>query len=131
VPALERVLVANRELGIAVGEGSDVIGTLEEARSAAEAMGYPRVDTACFPGWTITPHYDSLLAKVIARGEDRGAAIARLRHALAHLRVEGVETTAEFARDVLAHPDVERGAVHTRWLEEVFLPYWPVAEVAA
>ena len=44
---------------------------------------------------------------------------------------EGVETTAEFARDVLAHPDVERGAVHTRWLEEVFLPYWPVAEVAA
>jgi acetyl-CoA carboxylase biotin carboxylase subunit len=100
-------------------------------RWAAPVSSDVRVDTACFPGWTITPHYDSLLAKVIARGEDRGAAIARLRHALAHLRVEGVETTAEFARDVLAHPDVERGAVHTRWLEEVFLPYWPVAEVAA
>ncbi|HEX4759356.1 MAG TPA: biotin carboxylase N-terminal domain-containing protein [Thermoleophilaceae bacterium] len=100
-------------------------------RWAAPVGSDVRVDTACFPGWTITPHYDSLLAKVIARGEDRGAAIARLRHALAHLRVEGVETTAQFARDVLAHPDVERGAVHTRWLEEVFLPYWPVAEVAA
>ena len=90
-----------------------------------------RVDTACFPGWTVQPYYDSLLAKVIARGEDRTAAIARLRHALAHLRVEGVETTAGFARDVLAHPDVVSGHVHTRWIEDVFIPTWTPMEVAA
>ena len=89
-----------------------------------------RVDTACFPGWTISPHYDSLLAKVIARGPDRTAAIARLRHALAHLHVEGVATTAGFARDVLAHPDVVEGRTHTRWLEEVFLETWNPMEVA-
>ncbi len=35
-----------------------------------------RVDTACFPGWTITPYYDSLLAKVITRGADRERALA-------------------------------------------------------
>jgi acetyl-CoA carboxylase, biotin carboxylase subunit len=83
-----------------------------------------RVDTASFPGWTVTPHYDSLLAKVIARGDDRPRAIARVRHALRHLRVEGVATTAEFALDVLDHPDVVAGRVHTVWLEEEFLPDW-------
>jgi acetyl-CoA carboxylase biotin carboxylase subunit len=90
-----------------------------------------RVDTACFPGWTVVPYYDSLLAKVIARGDDRAHAIARLRHALGHLHVEGVPTTAGFARDVLAHPDVAAGRVHTRWLEEVFLDTWTPMEVAA
>jgi acetyl-CoA carboxylase, biotin carboxylase subunit len=93
-------------------------------RWAAPASGDVRVDTACFPGWTIAAHYDSLLAKVIARGEDRARAIGRTRHALDHLRVEGVATTTRFARDVLDHPDVVAGRVHTRWLEEVFLPHW-------
>jgi acetyl-CoA carboxylase biotin carboxylase subunit len=79
-----------------------------------------RVDTACFPGWTIPPHYDSLVAKVIARGADRNAAIDTMRRALAHLVVDGVETTAGFASDVLDHPDVRAGRVHTRWLEEDF-----------
>jgi acetyl-CoA carboxylase biotin carboxylase subunit len=104
-------------------------GRLE--RWAAPASSYVRVDTACFPGWTITPHYDSLLAKVIAHGEDRSEAIARLRHALAHLRVEGVETTAGFAQDVLAHPDVLEGRAHTRWIEDEFLPSWSPVEAAA
>jgi acetyl-CoA carboxylase biotin carboxylase subunit len=90
-----------------------------------------RVDTACFPGWTITPYYDSLLAKVIARGADRPAAIDRLRTALARLRVQGVETNVAFARDVLDDPDVRAGTVHTRWLEEVFMTNWRPAEAAA
>jgi acetyl-CoA carboxylase biotin carboxylase subunit len=90
-----------------------------------------RVDTACFPGWRITPYYDSLLAKVVARGDDRTQAIARLRHALRHLHVEGVATTAGFAHDVLEHPDVVEGRVHTRWVEDVFLPSWIPTEVAA
>ena len=94
-------------------------GTL--TRWAAPDSTYVRVDTACFPGWTITPHYDSILAKVIAHGDDRDEAIARLRHALTHLRVEGVETTAGFAREVLAHPDVLNGRAHTRWLEDEFM----------
>jgi acetyl-CoA carboxylase biotin carboxylase subunit len=83
-----------------------------------------RVDTACFPGWTISPYYDSLLAKVIARGATRDDAIATARHALSHLNVEGVETTAGFTRDLLAHPDVTAAQTHTRWIEEEFLPAW-------
>ena len=88
-----------------------------------------RVDTACFPGWIVVPYYDSMLAKVIAWGSDRAQAIARLLHALAHLRVDGVASTTAFARDVLAHPDVARGSVHTRWIEDVFLPSWSPLEV--
>ena len=90
-----------------------------------------RVDTACFPGWTVPPHYDSILAKVIAYGADRPAALARIRHALAHLRVEGVPTTAGFARHVLGHPDVIAGRVHTRWLEDELLPHFNHDEEAA
>ncbi|MBS1879356.1 MAG: ATP-grasp domain-containing protein [Actinobacteria bacterium] len=90
-----------------------------------------RVDTACFPGWTVPPYYDSLLAKLICSGPDREAALARTRQALRHLRVQGVETTAGFAFDLLAHPDVVAGRVHTRWVEETFLPEWSDAREAA
>jgi acetyl-CoA carboxylase, biotin carboxylase subunit len=91
-----------------------------------------RVDTACFPGWTVPPYYDSLLAKLICSGPDREAALARTRQALRHLRVEGVETTAGFAFDLLDHPDVIAANVHTKWVEETFLPEWTgvVAEAA-
>ena len=104
-------------------------GRLE--RWAAPVGSDVRVDTACFPGWIVAPHYDSILAKVIAWGSDRAHAIARLRQALAHLRVEGVATTTIFARDVLAHPDVAQGRIHTRWIEDVFLPNWSPLEVTA
>ena len=87
-----------------------------------------RVDTACFPGWKIPPHYDSLLAKLIVAGADRGAALERTRRALRHLRVEGVETTAGFALDLLEHPAVTGGEVHTRWVEEEFMDNWLAAK---
>jgi acetyl-CoA carboxylase biotin carboxylase subunit len=80
-----------------------------------------RVDTGCYPGWEVPPHYDSLLAKVIVRGDDRPAALAGMRHALDHLTIEGVPTTAPFARTLLDHPAVVTGAVHTTWIEDTFL----------
>jgi acetyl-CoA carboxylase biotin carboxylase subunit len=83
-----------------------------------------RVETACYPGWTIGPYYDSLLAKIVARGPTRADAIDTVRHALLHLRVEGVQTTAAFTRDLLAHPDVGAAQTHTRWIEEDFMPTW-------
>jgi acetyl-CoA carboxylase biotin carboxylase subunit len=89
-----------------------------------------RVDTACFPGWTVTPFYDSLLAKVIARGPDRERSLATARDALKRLRVDGVETTAEFARDLLGHPDVVAARTHTRWIEDEFLPLWNARSAA-
>jgi acetyl-CoA carboxylase biotin carboxylase subunit len=104
-------------------------GRLEEW--VAPIGTHVRTDTACYPGWTIAPYYDSLLAKVIAYGDNREQALARLTHALQQLRVTGVPTTAGFIRDVLHHPDVIAGDVHTRWLEEEFLPKWTPEEEAA
>jgi acetyl-CoA carboxylase biotin carboxylase subunit len=104
-------------------------GRLE--RWAAPVGTYVRVDTACFPGWTVVPFYDSILAKVIVHGAEREQALARMRHALKHLRVEGVDTTAPFALDVLSHPDVAAARFHTRWIEDEFMPRWHPAEVAA
>jgi acetyl-CoA carboxylase, biotin carboxylase subunit len=94
------------------------------SRWVAPVGSYVRVDTACFAGAAIPPHYDSIVAKVMALGDDRPQAIARLIGALAHLHVDGIATTASFAREVLRHPDVVAGRVHTRWLEEEFLARW-------
>jgi acetyl-CoA carboxylase biotin carboxylase subunit len=103
-------------------------GRLE--RWVAPVGSHVRVDTACFPGWAIGPHYDSMLAKVIAWANDRHGAIDTLDRALGHLHVDGVSTTAGFARDVLAHPDMRQGRIHTRWIEETFMPAWGPQEVA-
>jgi acetyl-CoA carboxylase, biotin carboxylase subunit len=76
-----------------------------------------RVDTHCFAGAVIPPYYDSLLAKLIARGEDRDEAIEVLLEALEDVDVEGVETNRTALISVLGHPDFRSGAVTTDWLE--------------
>jgi acetyl-CoA carboxylase biotin carboxylase subunit len=80
-----------------------------------------RVDTHCFAGYMISPHYDSLLAKVIVHGETRDEAITRIQGALEHFVVEGVPTTIPFHRRILEHDDFRRGRVTTRWVEDDFL----------
>ena len=59
---------------------------------------------------------------------DREQAIATARDALKRLRVQGVETTAGFSCDLLAHPDVAAARTHTRWIEDEFLPEWSAQE---
>jgi acetyl-CoA carboxylase, biotin carboxylase subunit len=78
-----------------------------------------RVDTHCYPGATIPPYYDSLLAKLIARGPDRDAAIETLLDALEDVDVEGVETNRALLVSVLAHPDYQTATVTTDWLSRV------------
>ena len=97
-------------------------------RWVAPQSAYVRVDTHCYPGYLVPPYYDSLLAKVIAWGEDRGAAVRRMEHALVHLRVEGVSTTAPFHQAVIGHPDFQARRVNTRWVEDVFIPEWTAAK---
>jgi len=76
-----------------------------------------RFDSLLYPGYTIPPFYDSLLAKLIVHAEDRDAAIARLTRALSELRIGGLTTTAPLFTALAADPSVRAGAVHTRWLE--------------
>jgi acetyl-CoA carboxylase biotin carboxylase subunit len=89
---------------------------------------WTRVDSHCFPGWTITPFYDSLIAKLIVWAPDRDGAIDRLERALAEFAVEGrgVKTTIPFHRRVLAHPRFRAGDVFTDFVERMAADERPV-----
>jgi acetyl-CoA/propionyl-CoA carboxylase biotin carboxyl carrier protein len=76
-----------------------------------------RVDSGIAAGSTVTPHYDSLLTKVIAHGRDRPEALERLGHALLELRILGVATNAGFLARLLAAPEVRAGELDTRMIE--------------
>ncbi|HET8578509.1 MAG TPA: acetyl-CoA carboxylase biotin carboxylase subunit, partial [Methylomirabilota bacterium] len=63
-----------------------------------------RVDSHMMAGYTVPPHYDSLIAKIIVHGRDRGEAIARMHRALSETVVEGVKTTIPYQLKLLADP---------------------------
>jgi acetyl-CoA carboxylase biotin carboxylase subunit len=81
-----------------------------------------RVDSHCYPGYVIPPYYDSLIAKVIAKGKDRISAIENMQRFLNKCIVTGVETTIPFHQRLIKHPDFINGRVNTRWLEDAILP---------
>ena len=77
-----------------------------------------RVDTHLFDGYTIPPFYDSLIAKLIAWGNDRDEALARMRRALSEMHVEGIHTTIPFHRALFDDARFTSGDVHTRFVED-------------
>ncbi|WP_027942553.1 biotin carboxylase N-terminal domain-containing protein [Amycolatopsis taiwanensis] len=84
------------------------------------ALGEPRgvrVDSWLSPGTVVTSDYDPMLAKVIAWGPDRAAALHRLDRALADTAVLGVTTNVAFLRGLLADPDVQAGELDTGLVE--------------
>jgi len=77
-----------------------------------------RVDAGVESGTVVSAAYDSLLAKVMAWGDDRSVAIARLRSALGGpLELDGIETNRDLVRAVLAEPDFLAGCTSTDYLE--------------
>lgn len=79
-----------------------------------------RVDTYGRAGLVVNPHYDSLLAKVVAHvhGSSPRAALRKARTALAEFGIEGVRTNIDFLRELLSHPQVESGWVSTGFLDQ-------------
>jgi acetyl-CoA carboxylase biotin carboxylase subunit len=76
-----------------------------------------RVDTAVYADAVIPPYYDSLVAKLIVRGRDRGEAIARMRRALEMFVIEGIKTSIPLHRKILAEPDFEAGRLDTHFMD--------------
>ena len=76
-----------------------------------------RVDTHVQAGTTVPPHYDSLLAKIIAHGAGRAEALETLRGALDRCAVDGVVTNLDMHRGLLADPEFGKGGVDTGYLE--------------
>jgi len=87
-----------------------------------------RVDSGVCEGLTVTPYYDSLLAKLVAWGETRAVAIVRMRRALEEYRIIGVTTNLDLHRALLDSHRFFGGQFHTRFLEEQFLPPEPGGE---
>ncbi len=78
-----------------------------------------RIDSGIRDGVTVSRHYDSLMAKLIAHGDDRDEAISRLGEALASVSILGITTNAGFLKRVLEDPEFREGAVDTGFLERV------------
>ncbi|GIN92878.1 biotin carboxylase 1 [Siminovitchia terrae] len=76
-----------------------------------------RVDSGVYPGYTIPPYYDSMIAKVITYGSTRGEAIARMKRALEEFIIEGVYTTIPFHLQLLENETFVGGDFNTKFLE--------------
>lgn len=77
-----------------------------------------RVDTALYTGYTTSPYYDSMIAKVIVHAPTRLEAIRRMRRALEELVIDGINTGADLAHMILYHPDYMKGSYNTAFLEQ-------------
>jgi acetyl-CoA carboxylase, biotin carboxylase subunit len=76
-----------------------------------------RIDSAAYPGYTIPPYYDSMIAKVITYGASREEAISRMKRALGEFVIEGIHTTIPFHLKLLEHEDFVEGQFNTKFLE--------------
>jgi acetyl-CoA carboxylase biotin carboxylase subunit len=81
-----------------------------------------RVDSAAYGGWQIPPHYDSLLAKVIAYAPTRFLAIKKMQTALELTTIVGVKTNIPLHLAILANSDFLEGIYDTSFLEKFLAP---------
>ncbi|XP_072165898.1 pyruvate carboxylase, mitochondrial-like [Diadema setosum] len=92
-------------------------GRIEVFRSG-EGMGI-RIDSAlAFAGAMVSPHYDSLLVKLISRSRDHQSSVRKMLRALAEFRIRGVKTNIPFLENVLRHEQFVLGQVNTSFIDE-------------
>ena len=77
-----------------------------------------RVDSGVYQGYSIPPHYDSLIGKLIVHARTREECLRRLHRALDEFVVDGIETTLPLFRDLVNNPDIEAGRYDIHWLEK-------------
>ncbi len=77
-----------------------------------------RVDSALYSGYTVPPHYDSLIAKLVVHGNNRNECIMRLRRALGEYVIGGLDTTIALQRRIIAEPAFVNGDYDIHWLEK-------------
>jgi acetyl-CoA carboxylase, biotin carboxylase subunit len=78
-----------------------------------------RVDTHAYAGYTIPPHYDSMIGKLITYGKDRREAMDRMSRALGEFMLTGVKSTISFQQAILQDPNFRRGVYSTSFVEQL------------
>lgn len=77
-----------------------------------------RMDSHLYTGYTVPPHYDSLIGKLITWGADREIALTRMRNALDELLVEGIKTNIDLQKDLVRDSYFRQGGVNIHYLEK-------------
>ncbi len=88
--------------------------------SLYHAPGGPgvRVDTHIYSGYTVPPHYDSMIGKLITYGDSRESAIARMQGALSEIIIDGIRTNIDLQRDIIADCHFQAGGADIHYLEK-------------
>jgi acetyl-CoA carboxylase biotin carboxylase subunit len=89
---------------------------------------YVRNDSGCYEGAEIPVHYDPMISKLVVWGEDRTAALGRMRRALDEYQVRGIETNLPFHRLALRHPQFLAGEFDTGFIGREHASLTPRAE---
>ena len=76
-----------------------------------------RMDSHLYSGYRVPPHYDSMVGKLIAYGDSRESALARMRQALSEMVVEGIQTNLKLHEQIMLDPGFVAGGVHIHHLE--------------
>ena len=76
-----------------------------------------RLDTHVYSGYTIPPHYDSMIAKLVTTAQTREEAINKMKRALEEFVIEGIKTTIPFHKKLMEHPDYIEGNYTTKFME--------------
>ncbi|QNQ83934.1 acetyl-CoA carboxylase biotin carboxylase subunit [Lactobacillus sp. PV037] len=83
-----------------------------------------RIDTALYQGEKISPFYDSMIAKIVAFGQNRTEAIEKMKRLLNEMVIRGINTNQDFHSAILSDPDFVKGLFTNTYLEKEFLPKW-------
>lgn len=78
-----------------------------------------RIDSSCYPGYKIPPHYDSMIAKLIVRGSTRDDAISKTRRALKEFYISGVKSTIPFHKFMMNNPDFQKSRYDIKYIDEL------------
>ena len=77
-----------------------------------------RVDTHIYNGYVVPPYYDSMIAKLVAHGDDRAAALARMRGALSEIVIDGIKTNIALHQDICSDCVFIEGGSDIHYLEK-------------
>ena len=77
-----------------------------------------RVDTHIYSGYSVPPHYDSMIGKLIAYGDDRNVALARMQGALDEISITGINTNIELNKEIIGDANFQAGGTNIHYLEK-------------